>query len=153
MIEPEAEAEMRISDVLATKGRTVATVLPTDTVEQALRQLVALRIGAVVVEDRWQALVGIFSERDLVRLLAQEGPAVLHRELQKVMTHNVITCSAHDRIDDILRVMTMNKIRHVPVLDNGKLAGIVSIGDLVSNRLEEKQQEAEVLLEIARMRG
>jgi CBS domain-containing protein len=144
---------MLISDVLATKGRRVATLLPTDTVERAVRLLAEQRIGAVVVEDRWQKLVGIFSERDLVRLLAQQGPDVLGRELQGVMTHNVITCRPEDRIDDILRLMTIDKVRHVPVMEHGRLCGIVSIGDLVNQRLMEKQQEAEVLLEIARMRG
>ena len=144
---------MRIADVIEAKGRAVATVLPTDTVEQALRKLAEKRIGAVVVEDQWQTLAGIFSERDLVRRLAQDGPSVMQAQVQRVMTRNVITCRADDRIDDVLRVMTMNKIRHVPVLENGRLAGIVSIGDLVSHRLQEKQQEAEVLLDISRMRG
>ena len=144
---------MQVSDVIATKGRRVATLLPTDTVERAVRLLAEWRIGAVVIEDQWQKLAGIFSERDLVRLLAQDGPAVLTRMLDSVMMHNVITCRAEDRIDDILRLMTINKVRHVPVTENGRLAGIVSIGDLVNHRLTEKQQEAEVLLEISRMRA
>ncbi len=144
---------MFISDVLDRKGRAVARLLPADTVERAVQLLASERIGAVVVEDRWQKLAGIFSERDLVRHLAAEGPAVYGQELQKVMTHNVITCHPTDRIDDILGVMTMNKIRHLPVLEQGRLYGIVSIGDLVNHRLGEKQQEAAVLLEIARMRA
>ncbi len=144
---------MQISDVIAAKGRRVATLLPTETVERAVRLLAEWRIGAVVVEDQWQKLAGIFSERDLVRLLAQDGPAAMQRPLQAVMTHNVITCRAEDRIDDILRLMTINKVRHVPVTEAGRLAGIVSIGDLVNHRLTEKQQEAEVLLEISRMRA
>lgn len=144
---------MLISDVIAAKGRRVATLLTDDTVERAVRLLAEQRIGAVVVEDRWQKLAGIFSERDLVRLLATEGPAVMQRQLEGVMSHNVITCRAEDRIDDILRLMTIDKVRHVPVMENGKLAGIVSIGDLVNHRLIEKAQEAEVLLEISRMRG
>ena len=144
---------MQISDVIAAKGRRVATLLPTETVERAVRLLAEWRIGAVVIEDQWQKLAGIFSERDLVRLLAQDGPAAMQRPLQAVMTHNVITCRAEDRIDDILRLMTINKVRHVPVTEAGRLAGIVSIGDLVNHRLTEKQQEAEVLLEISRMRA
>ncbi len=144
---------MLISDVIATKGRVVATLLPTETVERAVRLLAERRIGAVVIEDQWQKLAGIFSERDLVRLLAHHGPPVLARPLAEVMTHNVITCRAADRIDDILRLMTINKVRHVPVMEDGRLAGIVSIGDLVNQRLTEKQQEAEVLLEISRMRA
>ena len=144
---------MQISNVLERKGRSVATVLPDDTVSHAVRLLAEQRIGAVVVEDRWQHLVGIFSERDLVRLLTQHGPVVLEESIEKVMTHNVITCGPSDTIDDILGVMTMRKIRHVPVLDAGRLAGIVSIGDLVHDRLTEKAQEAAVLLEISRMRA
>jgi CBS domain-containing protein len=144
---------MLISDVLQRKGRKVATVLPTDTVGHALALLAEQRIGAVVVEDRWQHLVGIFSERDLVRLLARTGPSVLEETVEHVMTRNVITCRPEDKVDDILGVMTMNKIRHVPVTHDGRLGGIVSIGDLVHHRLSEKAQEAAVLLEISRMRG
>jgi len=142
-----------ISDIIASKGRSVATVRPTETVHHALGLLAERRIGAVVVEDQWQHLVGIFSERDLVRLLAHDGPAALDEPLERVMTRSVITCRPADRIDDILGVMTMNKIRHVPVMDDGHLAGIVSIGDLVHHRLSEKAQEAAVLLDISRMRG
>lgn len=144
---------MLISDVIAHKGAQVATLLPTDTVARAVALLAGRRIGAVVIEDRWQKLAGIFSERDLVRLLAQDGPAVLDRPLQDVMTHNVITCRLEDRIDDVLRLMTLDKVRHVPVTAEGRLAGIVSIGDLVNQRLVEKRQEAEVLLEISRLRA
>jgi CBS domain-containing protein len=144
---------MLISDILANKGGVVATVLPTDTVNHAVRLLAERRIGAVVVETPWQHLVGIFSERDLVRLLATTGPTVLDEEIDRVMTRSVITCAPADRIDDILGVMTMNKIRHVPVLRDGRLAGIVSIGDLVHHRLGEKAREAAVLLDISRMRA
>jgi|WetSurMetagenome_2_1015567.scaffolds.fasta_scaffold388087_1 CBS domain-containing protein len=144
---------MLISDVLAAKGRDVATVLPDATVEEALRQLAARRIGAVVVEDRWQRLAGIFTERDLVRQLAAEGPPLLQRPVSEVMTPNVVTCHPGDRIDDILSLMTMDRIRHVPVMEHGRLAGIVSIGDLVLRRLVEKRQEADVLLDITRMRA
>jgi CBS domain-containing protein len=143
---------MLISDVLDRKGRKVATVLPADTVNHALRLLAEQRIGAVVVLDRWQRLAGIFSERDLVRLLARTGPAVLEETMEHAMTHNIITCRPADRIDDMLGVMTMSKVRHLPVLEEGKLVGIVSIGDLVHYRLGEKAQEAAVLLEISRMR-
>jgi CBS domain-containing protein len=144
---------MLISDITATKGRKVATVLPSDSVRHAVNLLAERRIGAVVVEDRWQHLAGIFSERDLVRLLGESGPAALDHEVGNVMTRSVITCRPHDAIDDILSVMTMNKVRHIPVMDEGKLSGIVSIGDLVHFRLTEKAQEAAVLLDIARMRG
>ena len=143
---------MIISDVLRIKGRHVATVLPDESVQTAVRKLAELRIGAVVVQDKWQKLVGIFSERDLVRLLVSEGKAVLDRQVGDLMTRSVITCHSSDRIDFVLAVMTMHRVRHVPVVDDGALAGIVSIGDLVKHRMDEKEMEAGVLLEISRMR-
>jgi len=143
---------MLIARVLDTKGRKVATAQTTDTVEAVVQKLSELRIGAVVVEDQWQKLLGIFSERDLVNRLAREGHAVLDRPVQEVMTSPVITCRSADRIDAVLGVMTMKRIRHLPVVDDGALVGIVSIGDLVKHRLDEKELEAGVLLEISRMR-
>lgn len=143
---------MIISDVLRIKGRHVATVLPDESVQTAVHKLAELRIGAVVVQDKWQKLVGIFSERDLVRLLVSEGKAVLDRQVGDLMTRSVITCHSSDRIDSVLAVMTMHRVRHVPVVDDGALAGIVSIGDLVKHRMDEKEMEAGVLLEISRMR-
>ncbi len=144
---------MFISDVLRIKGNSVATVLPTDSIQAAARKLAELRIGAVVVQDRWQKLVGIFSERDLVKLLHREWKEALDHRVEEVMTRSVITCRPSDRIDAVLSVMTLNKVRHIPVMDNGALTGIVSIGDLVKHRLDEKEMEAGVLLEISRMRG
>ena len=144
---------MVISEVLRTKGRGVAAVLPDESIQAVVRKLADLRIGAVVVQDRWQKLVGIFSERDLVRLLVREGKEVLERKVGDLMTHSVITCRSSDRIDSVLSVMTMHRVRHVPVVDDGALAGIVSIGDLVKHRMDEKEMEAGVLLEISRMRA
>ena len=143
---------MFISDVLRMKGSAVAAVLPNESVQAAVRKLAELRIGAVVVQDKWQKLVGIFSERDLVRLLHREGKETLDRRVEDVMTRSVITCHPSDRIDAVLSVITLNKVRHIPVMDNGALVGIVSIGDLVKHRLDEKEMEAGVLLEISRMR-
>lgn len=144
---------MVISHVLDSKGREVASLLPEDRVATAVGVLAARRIGAVVVQDRWQKMQGLFSERDLVRLLAKEGAAALGRALQAVMTRAVITCRPEDRIESALAVMTAHKVRHLPVLDQGRLVGIISIGDLVKYRLDEKALEADVLLEIARMKG
>ncbi len=144
---------MFISEVLRIKGNAVATVLPHDNIQTAVRKLAELRIGAVVVQDKWQKLVGIFSERDLVRLLHREWKEALDHRVEDVMTRSVITCRSSDRIDSVLSVITMNKVRHMPVVDNGSLVGIVSIGDLVKHRLDEKETEAGVLLEISRMRG
>ena len=144
---------MLISHVLDAKGHGVATLLPGDTVGLAVRTFAERGIGAVVVQDLWQRMQGVFSERDLVRLLAKEGAGALDRLLADVLTRAVITCRPTDRIESALAVMTANKVRHLPVLEAGKLAGIVSIGDLVKYRLDEKALEADVLLEIARLRG
>ncbi len=144
---------MFIDDVLRIKGRKVAAVLPSDSIRTAVRKLAELRIGAVVVQDQWQKLLGIFSERDLVKLLDREWKDALDHRVEDVMTRAVVTCRPSDRIDSVLTVITMNKIRHIPVMDNGSLVGIVSIGDLVKHRLDEKETEAGVLLEISRMRA
>lgn len=143
---------MFISDVLRIKGRMVATVLPSDSIQVAVHKLAELRIGAVVVQDQWQKLAGIFSERDMVQLLARNWSQGLDGPVKEAMNHLVITCRSTDRIDSVLTVMTVNKARHVPVVDDGVLVGIVSIGDLVKHRMDEKELETGVLLEIARMR-
>jgi CBS domain-containing protein len=144
---------MQIADILRTKGHQVTKVQATDIVAAVVRVLAQKHIGAVVVEDRWQKLVGIFSERDLVNGLSRHGADLLGREVREVMSAPVITCAASDRIDTALAQMTLNRIRHLPVVENGRLAGIVSIGDLVHHRLDEKALEAGVLLDITRMHG
>jgi CBS domain-containing protein len=143
---------MHISDILRVKGTQVTTVQQTNTVASVVRILAEKRLGAVVVQDRWAKMVGIFSERDLVRALANRGADALGVEVRDLMTTAVITCSPADRVDAVMGKMTMNRIRHLPVIDEGRLAGIVSIGDLVHSRLDEKELEAGVLLDITRMR-
>ncbi len=142
---------MLISDVLHAKGRTVVTAQMTDPVGLAVRALAEKRIGAVVVQDPRQKLVGIFSERDLVNALARHGSDIMTRDVRELMSTPVVTCTPDDRIDRVLATMTRRRIRHLPVLENGQLAGIVSIGDLVHSRLSEKELEADVLLDITRM--
>jgi CBS domain-containing protein len=144
---------MHISDVLRVKGSHVQTVQQTNTVASVVRILAEKGLGAVIVEDRWAKLAGIFSERDLVRALSNRGADALNLEVRELMTTAVITCSPTDRVDAVLARMTMHRIRHLPVMTDGRLAGIVSIGDLVHSRLDEKELEAGVLLDIARMRG
>ncbi len=144
---------MQISDILRAKGTQVSTVRETDTIEAAVRLLAERRVGALVVEDQWGKLAGIFSERDLVTSLAKRGTAIMALPVRELMTTNVVTCTAADRIEAMMVKMTANRIRHLPVLADGKLAGIVSIGDLVHYRLDEKELEAGVLLDISRMRG
>jgi CBS domain-containing protein len=119
----------------------------------AVRRLAEHRIGALVVEDRWMKPVGIFSERDFINAIARNGAAVLGFDVQQLMSTPIISCRSSDRMDAALATMTTARIRHLPVLDDGELKGIVSIGDLVKHRLDEKELEASVLLEISRMRA
>ena len=144
---------MLIADVLHSKGHDVVKVRPTDSVELAVRKLSEHRIGALVVENPWMKLVGIFSERDFVNAIAHNGADALRFQVQQLMSSRVVTCQSSDRIDAALAAMTLAKIRHLPVVDDGELRGIVSIGDLVKHRLDEKELEANVLLELSRLRA
>ncbi len=144
---------MLISDVLHGKGHAVEQIRSTATVAEAVRKLSARRIGALVVEDQWMRMAGVFSERDFVNAVAREGAAALERQVSELMSSPVITCAPGDRIDAVLAKMTVARVRHMPVVENGQLSGIVSIGDLVKHRSEEKELEANVLLEISRLRG
>lgn len=142
---------MFIADILRAKGHHVVRIHPTDSVDSAVQKLSQHRIGALVVEDRWMKPVGIFSERDFINATAREGAEVLHHEVRELMTSPVISCRSSDRIDAALAAMTLARIRHLPVIDQGELKGIVSIGDLVKHRLDEKELEASVLLDLSRM--
>ena len=127
---------MRISDILRGKGPAVATVTETTTVTALLTELEIRNIGAMVVIGPG-GVVGIVSERDVVRKLHEVGPEPLGRSVGDIMSVDVVTCRPEDPIDDLAALMTNNRVRHVPVLDNGRLAGIVSIGDVVKHRMEE----------------
>jgi CBS domain-containing protein len=142
---------MSISDVLHTKGHHVAKVRTSDTVQTVVRKLADERIGAVIVEDQWMRHAGIFSERDFVNAVAEHGAQVLSFPVEKLMTALMVTCRPTDRVETAMAAMTMAKIRHLPVVDGTQLVGIVSIGDLVKHRLDEKALEANVLLDIARL--
>ena len=142
---------MFISDVLRTKGHHVEKIHPTDRVELAVRKLAEYRIGALVVEDRWMKPIGIFSERDFINAMARDGAAVLGFEVEQLMSRPIRTCRSSDRIDAVLGTMTIARIRHLPVIDGNELKGIVSSGDLVKHRLDEKELEASVLLDLSRM--
>jgi len=137
---------MRIADILRSKGSAVATVTETTTVRGLLGELAIQNIGAMVVigpdpGDCAGGVVGIVSERDVVRELHEQGPDLLRRTVGEIMSTVVVTCSPDDHIDDLTAVMTNNRIRHVPVLQGGRLAGIVSIGDVVKHRMDELQAE------------
>jgi len=143
---------MLISDVLRIKGGHVVKATASDSVREAVHSLAENRIGAVVVEDQRMHLVGVFSERDFINAIAANGAAVLDLRVRDLMSAPIISCRSSDRIDAVLATMTLAKTRHVPVIDGDQLSGIVSIGDLVKHRLDEKELEANVLLDLARMR-
>ena len=144
---------MLISDVLRAKGSNVIKAAATGTVRDAVHSLAENWIGAVVVEDQWMHLVGVFSERDFINAVASHGAAALDLHVHELMSAPIISCRSSDRLEAVLVTMTLAKIRHVPVIDGDRLSGIVSIGDLVKHRLDEKELEANVLLDLVRMRA
>ncbi|WP_299561279.1 CBS domain-containing protein [uncultured Mycolicibacterium sp.] len=135
---------MRIADVLRNKGSAVATVTETTTVTGLLAELATHNIGAMVVIGP-EGVVGMVSERDVVRKLHEHGPDLLTRPVSEIMTALVFTCSPDDAVDDLAAVMTNNRVRHVPVMERGRLVGIVSIGDVVKTRMEELEAEQQQL--------
>ncbi|MCX2931014.1 CBS domain-containing protein [Mycobacterium sp. CVI_P3] len=135
---------MRIADILRTKGAAVATVTETTTVTGLLAELVIHNIGAMVVVGP-DGVVGIVSERDVVRKLHDHGPDLLRSAVADIMSKILVTCTPDDLVDDLSAVMTNNRVRHVPVMQDGRLVGIVSIGDVVKNRMEQLQAEQEQL--------
>jgi CBS domain-containing protein len=135
---------VRIADVLRNKGAGVLTVAPDALVSDLLGGMVTRNVGAMVVVGP-AGLVGIVSERDVVRMLHEHGAAALGRRVAEIMTSEVITCSPEDSVDSLSGLMTTHRVRHVPVMDNGQLAGIVSIGDVVKTRMEALTAEREQL--------
>jgi CBS domain-containing protein len=135
---------VRIADVLKNKGSGVLTVAPDMTVSDLLAVLATRNIGAMVVVDP-HGPVGIVSERDVVRKLHEVGVGLLDRPISDIMTAHMITCTPADSVDSLSALMTTNRVRHVPVMEDGRLAGIVSIGDVVKTRMEELQVQQEHL--------
>ncbi|TPG37468.1 CBS domain-containing protein [Mycolicibacterium hodleri] len=135
---------MRIADVLRNKGAGVLTVAPDTLVSDLLSGLVTRNVGAMVVVGS-EGLIGIVSERDVVRMLHEHGAGALGRPVVDIMTSEVVTCSPNDTVDSLSGLMTTHRVRHVPVVENGQLAGIVSIGDVVKTRMEALQAEREQL--------
>ncbi|BCJ46309.1 signal transduction protein [Actinoplanes ianthinogenes] len=136
---------MRISDILRVKGNSVVTVAPDMSVRGLVDALAKHRIGAVVVSRDGRAVEGIVSERDVVRALAAQGAAVLTEPVSTIQTTQVRTVSPEARLEDVERLMTEHRFRHVPVVVNGHLAGVVSIGDVVKNRIDELETERSTL--------
>jgi CBS domain-containing protein len=136
---------MHISDVLRVKGGQVVTVTPDTDVQQLLTVLAEHRIGAVVVSQNGTAVHGIVSERDVVRSLAERGAAVMAEPVTAIYTAEVHGVTPETPLEEVMRIMTERRIRHVPVVVDGVLRGIVSIGDVVKNRIDELEDERAAL--------
>jgi CBS domain-containing protein len=141
---------MTVNDILSQKGNQVLTIEPAATLAAAVETLAQRRIGALVVTGADHRIVGIISERDIVRVLHEKGTAVLGTPVAEAMTRRVVTCDRNETIAEIMERMTGGKFRHVPVVEHGRLAGIVSIGDVVKARLSELEHEQDALREYIR---
>jgi CBS domain-containing protein len=140
---------MKIADILHTKSRIVHSVLPWLTVGEVVKRLDDLGVGALLVCDEKDAIKGIVSERDVVRALATHGTRLLTMRVTEVMTRNVRTCTPDETVAHAMSQMTAGRYRHLPVLDRGKLVGMVSIGDLVKHRVREMEMETGILRDLA----
>jgi len=141
---------MNVKAILATKGGNVVCIEPTATLAAATQLLTKYRIGAVVIRGAGGRLAGILSERDIMRALAEHGAEALALPVGQVMTRNVLTCVEDDSIADIMERMTAGKFRHLPVIAKDKLIGLVSIGDVVKQRVEEIESESEAMRDYIR---
>lgn len=136
---------MLVKHILHQKGRDVVTVPSNATLSEATRMLAGRRIGALVVRDEDRPVVGILSERDIIRALADHSVNALGQNVAKYMTRQVTTCREGDTVEELMELMTRKRFRHVPVVESGGLAGIISIGDVVKSRIAETELEAESL--------
>ncbi len=138
---------MEVGSILVQKGTDVATIRPDASIKRAADWLRAKNIGALVVAED-DAILGIVSERDIVRAFSQYGEPVASMPVRDIMTHGLITVGAEDDLNRVMRLMTMHRVRHLPVLRNGKLAGMISIGDVVKRRLDDLELETKVLRDV-----
>lgn len=136
---------MIVKTIIDAKGGDVITIEPGATLDFAAKLLVERRIGAVVISGADHRVVGILSERDIMRAVSERGAAALQEQVSQVMTRKVATCTLDETIHSIMERMTAGKFRHVPVIEQGRLAGIVSIGDVVKHRIVEMEQESAAL--------
>lgn len=134
---------MTVAAILAEKGRDVLTIAADTSLANAVESLARNKVGALVVVESKDRIVGIISERDIVRTIASGHAQALEQPVGSAMTRNVITCSDRDTIDTVMSRMTRGRFRHLPVAEDGRLTGIVSIGDVVKARIEQVEREAE----------
>jgi CBS domain-containing protein len=141
---------MNVKVILAAKGGDVVCIEPTADLAAAAKLLSAHRIGVVVIRGAGGRLSGILSERDIVRAVSEHGADALALPVAQVMTRNVVTCSEEESVAGIMERMTVGKFRHLPVVTEGRLVGLVSIGDVVKQRVEEVERESEALRDYIR---
>jgi CBS domain-containing protein len=134
---------MTVRKILEEKGRDVFSMHPDATLVEAARQMAQRRIGALVLIGDGGDLAGVLSERDIVRMVGTRGPECLNDRIGSVMTVEVVTCSEDTTVNEVMELMTRGRFRHLPVIQDGKLAGMVSIGDIVKRRIEDAEREAE----------
>ncbi|WP_339633719.1 CBS domain-containing protein [uncultured Sneathiella sp.] len=136
---------MNVAGILKVKGSDIITASPSDSIEAVANILGEKRIGAVLVVDESGKLCGVLSERDIVRGLSESGNGCLQLAAADLMTSDLVTTTPSDTIDSVMALMTERRIRHLPVLDEGQLAGFISIGDIVKSRMDEVEREAAAL--------
>jgi CBS domain-containing protein len=146
MLQP-GEMFMNVAAILKQKGRAVTTASPAATLLEVAAKLSAKRIGAIVVVGVRGEVAGIISERDIIRALAAEGPECLPRPVSETMTRQVVTCQETDTLDELMAMMTARRFRHLPVVTDGALVGIISIGDVVKHHVAEVEMEATAMRE------
>ena len=134
---------MNVKAILEDKGRGVYTIGPNQTLTEAINELADNRIGALVVTNGDRKVIGILSERDIVRVLAKHGASALDQSVRQAMTAKVNICNENHTINQVMEIMTQGRFRHLPVEKNGQLDGIISIGDVVKKRIEEVERETE----------
>ncbi len=143
---------MNVAEILRAKGAEVITIVQTETIEAAAKVLRQRKFGSLVVRDRSGKLAGIITERDIIRAVADKGASALSHFVEDFMTREVKTCKTTAGIKEVMELMSLRRVRHVPVVENGELLGMVSSTDVVKFRLEERATEVSVLRDVARSR-
>ncbi|MGI9412104.1 MAG: CBS domain-containing protein [Hyphomicrobiales bacterium] len=136
---------MNVAGILRDKGEDIVTMNPDESLRETVQTLASQNIGAVVVTDDRDRVCGIISERDIVRAIAENGDRALEAAVKSFMTKNVVTCSKQDTVAELMTRMTEGRFRHLPVLEGERLVGIISIGDVVKQRIAEQEMEVEAM--------
>lgn len=138
---------MKIASILKAKGASVATTPPDTTISTIVWELRSKNIGALAISEDGATVLGLISERDIIHGLAEHGARLLGLRASQLTTRPVVTCTSEDSVTTVMALMTRHRVRHVPVVEDGKLCGIVSIGDVVKHRLDELEMEANIIRE------